>query len=43
MTKEIYDLTMEELKSLESTLTLLKREEMLKEIKKEIKRRKNNK
>lgn len=40
MTKEIYDLTIEELKSLVSTFKLLGRgNEMLKEVEKEIKRR----
>lgn len=39
MTKELKDLTMDELKSLQGTLALLKRAEMLKEVEKEIKRR----
>lgn len=41
MTKEIYDLTIEELKSLESTLKMFgkSRKEMLDAVKKELKRR----
>ena len=43
MTKEVYDLTINELKSLESTLKMLGRKDMLKVVVKEIKRREGNK
>jgi len=39
MTKQLQDLSLNDLLSLKDTLVLLKREEMLKEIKEEIKRR----
>jgi hypothetical protein len=42
MKKDIVDLTIEELKSLQSTLQMLNRKEMLQEVKKEIERRKKN-
>lgn len=42
-TKEIYDLSINELKSLESTFKMLGRKEMLKEVEKEIERRSKNK
>lgn len=39
MAKQLQDLSLNDLLSLKDTLVLLKREEMLKEIKEEIKRR----
>lgn len=39
MTKHLKDLSISDLLSLQDTLTLLKRNEMLKEVKEEIKRR----
>jgi hypothetical protein len=42
MKKEVVDLTIDELKSLQSTLKMLNRKEMLQEVEKEIERRKKN-